>query len=58
MRGDGDDAILTAAIRQHDVLYGQDHCDRKYILSCHKLPELILQTPRAVGADETTEEQP
>lgn len=41
----GRDAILNAAIKRHDLLYGNAHCDRKYILSCHRLPEIILSLP-------------
>lgn len=41
--------ILAAAIARHDLLYGRDHCDRKYIMSCSRLPEIILNLPREVG---------
>lgn len=35
--------MLGEAIRQHDIAFGTDHCDRKYILSCSEMPGLILQ---------------
>ena len=41
-----EDAILDAAIKRHDLLYGMGHCDRKYILSCARLPEIILSLPK------------
>lgn len=40
------DPIIADAIRRHDMQFGRDHCDRKYILSCSELPNLILERGR------------
>lgn len=38
--------ILAKAIAKHNLLYGTGHCDPKYIMSCHKMPEIILSLPK------------
>jgi hypothetical protein len=50
------DEILAAATRQHDLLYGADHCDRKYLLSCHRMPEIILSLPKPTTPPASTNE--
>jgi hypothetical protein len=34
--------ILNAAIKKHNLLFGNQHCDPKYILSCNQMPNLIM----------------
>lgn len=34
--------IWEMAIEKHNRVYGEKHCDPRYIKSCHEMPNIIL----------------
>lgn len=37
------EAVIERATALHDLRYGRDHCDRKYLLSCSRMPGLVME---------------
>lgn len=47
------DELLARAEQLHDLRYGRNHCDRKYLLSCHRMPNLVMEAGDQMRDEET-----
>jgi hypothetical protein len=40
------EGILAEALRLHDLRYGNQHCDRKYVQVCTRFQEVLFEAGR------------
>lgn len=40
------EAVLTETLKLHDLYYGNQHCDRKYVQVCSKFQGLLFEAAK------------